>query len=80
MSYRSDCPKSDITEAERKAIKERCKLWEQLREWYDKAEQLEEGGESEITVPIEIFLYAKQIPKSVEKFWKQVIVDRLRSG
>ena len=80
MSYRSDYPKPDITEAERKAIKERCHEWVRLRDWYDKAEQIQEQGESEITVPIEVFLYAKQVPKNVEKFWKQVIVDRLRAS
>jgi len=80
MSYRKVPPRPEITEAERATIKERCEKWDELQGWYDKAKELQENGRTEITISIETFLLAKEIPKSVEKFWRETIAMRMRMG
>jgi hypothetical protein len=80
MSYRGLSPKPKITEAELAAIKDRCQKWDELQGWYDKARELQEEGETEITIPIEMLLLAQEIPKSVEKFWRDAIAMIRRAG
>ena len=69
-----------ITDEQREAIQGRVDKWHELRDWYAKAEQLKEEGQEEVTIPIEVFLYAKEVPKNVESFWRQTITMLRHAG
>ena len=50
-------------------LKDRFAKWEELRELYVKAEELQEQGVKEITIPVDLLLVARDIPRSLEKFY-----------
>ena len=62
------------TEIELSVVKDRISQWSQLREYYVMAEELKSQGKVEITLPIDVFLLAKDIPKSIEMFYKSLFV------
>lgn len=53
-------------------LMDRFKGWEQLEEYYLKAQDLREQGETDITLPIDVFLRGKEARKSLEVFCRQL--------
>jgi hypothetical protein len=68
-----------ITDAEKSILKDRFQQWNDLQELYCKAEQLKEEGAETIEVPIDVFLFAKSIPRNTEEFWKKIVLQKLCS-
>jgi hypothetical protein len=58
-----------FSDIEKKALKERYGKWQELKEQYVRAEELLAQGVKEITVPIDLFLVGRDVPKSLEMFF-----------
>ena len=62
----------EFCEAEAFVVKERGEKWAGWRELCVRAERLKEQGETEMTVSIELLLLARDIPRSIERFYSQL--------
>ena len=60
------------SEVELAILKERGNKWVRWRELCVEAERLQEQGMVEMTVPIGLLLLARDVPKSVERFYSQL--------
>jgi len=63
-----------LSDVERLAVKDRFDKWSKLKDFYNQAENLKLQGEENITLPIDIFLLARDIPKNMEKFYNNLFL------
>ena len=61
-----------FSEIEGVIIKERGEKWAEWRDLCVEAERRQKAGEMEMVVPIELILLARDIPRSIERFYSQL--------